>query len=144
MKIEPMTPDDFADRGTWQYEPEYAFYDEVDEPAVLNPERFFAARDDDGALVGFYYFEEQADTLVYGLGLRPELTGRGLGLDFFRAGLEFGRERYRPARIVLSVAAFNRRAVKVYERAGFRETGRHVRTFARFGEVEFVEMDELA
>jgi hypothetical protein len=30
----------------------------------------------------------------------------------------------------------------VYEQAGFRETGRHVRTFARWGDLEFVEMEE--
>jgi hypothetical protein len=29
----------------------------------------------------------------------------------------------------------------VYERAGFRRTGEHVRTFARWGEVPFVEME---
>ena len=58
-----------------------------------------------------------------GLGLRPDLTGRGLGLDFFRAGVEFARERFRPALIVLNVAAFNERAIAVYERAGFVRTG---------------------
>jgi RimJ/RimL family protein N-acetyltransferase len=42
----------------------------------------------------------------------------------------------------LYVAAFNERAITVYERAGFRETGRHARSFPKFGDVEFVEMDE--
>jgi RimJ/RimL family protein N-acetyltransferase len=42
---------------------------------------------------------------------------------------------------VLAVAAFNSRAVAVYERAGFEITGQHVRTFARFGAVEFLDME---
>jgi ribosomal-protein-alanine N-acetyltransferase len=136
-----MTPGDHAERAAWRYEPGYAFYDETDEP-VRNPERYFAARDDDGGLAGFYYFEPKGDVLEYGLGLRPDLTGHGLGSEFFRAGLEFGRARYEPARVVLSVAAFNERAIKVYECAGFLETGRHVRTFVRWGDVEFVDMAE--
>ena len=136
-----MTAADFAEWSAWRYEAPYEFYDSDQDP-VKNPERFFAARDADGALVGFYYFEHKDDVLEYGLGLRPDLTGQGLGLDFFRAGLEFGRERYRPSLVRLFVAAFNERAIKVYERANFRETGRHVRTFARWGDVEFVEMDE--
>ena len=141
MKIEPMTGEAFAEFAQWRYDPPYEFYDGEAEP-VKNPERYFAVRDEDGALVGFYYFEQKGDVLEYGLGLRPESTGRGLGPDFFRAGLEFGRERYRPSLVRLFVAAFNERAIKVYERAGFRETGRHVRTFARWGNVDFVEMDE--
>ena len=141
MNIEPMTAKDFADFAEWRYQPPYEFYD-TDAEEVKNPERYFAGRDEDGALLGFYYFEQKEAVLEYGLGLRPDLTGRGLGLEFFRAGLEFARERYRPALIRLFVAAFNERAIKVYERAGFRETGRHVRTFARWGDVEFVNMEE--
>jgi RimJ/RimL family protein N-acetyltransferase len=136
-----MTVEDFAERATWRYEPPYEFYDEGPEP-VKNPERYFAARAEDASLIGFFYFEPKAEVLEYGLGLRPDLTGRGLGLEFFRAGLEFGRERYRPTLVRLYVAAFNERAIKLYERAGFRETGRHVRTFPRWGDVEFVNMDE--
>ena len=136
-----MTQRDFDDLATWHYEPPYDFYDSDQDP-VQNPERFFAVRDDDGSLIGFLYFEPKDDVLEYGLGLRPDLTGKGLGLEFFRAGLEFGRERYKPSLIRLFVAAFNERAIKVYERAGFCETGRHVRTFARWGDVEFVNMDE--
>jgi ribosomal-protein-alanine N-acetyltransferase len=138
-RIEPMNAADFEDMASWRYEPPYEFYDSNVEP-VLNPERFFAVRDDSGALVGHYYFQMKGDALEYGIGLRPELTGRGLGLVIFRAGLDFGKERFAPASVTLAVAAFNARAISVYERGGFRETGRHVRTFERFGEVEFVDM----
>ncbi len=127
----------------WRYDPPYDFYN-GDEDPVLDPERFYEAIDEEGQLVGNFYFEEKGDALEIGLGLRPELTGRGLGLAFLRAGVEYGRERFRPARVILNVAAFNERAIKVYERAGFRETGRHVRSFDRWGDVEFIEMEEQA
>jgi RimJ/RimL family protein N-acetyltransferase len=139
--VEESTQELLREIEQWRYETPYDFYDGGAEP-VLNPERYFAARDADGALVGFYYFEQRGDVLEYGLGLRPDLTGRGHGPAFFRAGLEFGRERFRPSRIVLAVAAFNRRAITVYDSGGFEETGRHVRTFPRFGDVEFVDMEE--
>jgi RimJ/RimL family protein N-acetyltransferase len=142
LTIAPASPETFAELGAWRYDPPYDFYDGDQEP-VHNPERYFAAVGEDGTLVGFYYFEEKGDALEIGLGLRPDLTGRGLGDEFFRAGLQFGRERYAPAKTMLNVAAFNERAIKVYERAGFRETGRHVRNFTRWGPVEFVEMEEV-
>ncbi|HEY6835958.1 MAG TPA: GNAT family N-acetyltransferase [Gaiellaceae bacterium] len=125
--------------ATWRYPPPYDFYDGDLEP-VYNPERYFEALDEDGELVGFYYFEPKPPDLDYGLGLRPDLTGRGLGLDFFLAGLAFARERYRPQRVFLHVAEFNARAVRVYERAGFRVVSSHVRSFERFGEVPFLTM----
>jgi [ribosomal protein S18]-alanine N-acetyltransferase len=125
--------------ATWRYPAPYDFYNGDADP-VLNPERFFVARDAAGDVVGFYYFEPKPPELDFGLGLRPDLTGRGLGLQFFLAGLAFGRERYRPARVVLHVASFNERARRVYERAGFRVVSSHVRTFDRFGDVPFLTM----
>jgi RimJ/RimL family protein N-acetyltransferase len=139
MIVEPMNDADFADMAAWRYEPPYDFYDSDPVP-VLDPERFFAVRDDAGTFVGHYYFEQKGTVLEYGIGLRPELTGRGAGPAIFRAGLEFARARFAPTTITLAVAAFNRRAITVYERAGFRETGRHIRTFERFGDVEFIDM----
>ena len=90
---------------SWRYEPPYDFYDGDVDP-VLNPERFYEALDEEGLLVGNYYFEEKGDALEIGLGMRPDLTGRGLGLEFFRAGLDFAREQFRPESIILNVASF--------------------------------------
>lgn len=122
----------------WRYPPPYDVYDwdPQDDPDLLlvRPEEgFLAARDAAGALVGFACFGAggqvpggvaagaYADPLLdVGLGLRPDLTGRGLGLAFVRAVLAEGRRRYRPAGFRLTVAAFNARAIRVYERAGFR------------------------
>jgi [ribosomal protein S18]-alanine N-acetyltransferase len=143
LMIQPESAESFRERAAWRYEPPYDFYDGDVEP-VLNPERFYQATGEDGSLIGFYYFDEQGDALEIGLGLRPDLTGRGLGLDFLLAGIEFGRRRFGDSRVILNVAAFNERALKVYEQAGFRETGRHTRRFDRWGEVEFVEMEQAA
>jgi [ribosomal protein S18]-alanine N-acetyltransferase len=141
VKILPASEEVHRELRSWRYPPPYDFYDgDVDPP--LNPERFFGAFDEDGELVGFYYFEEKTPDLDYGLGLRPDLVGQGLGLEFFRAGLDFAHERYRPRRVYLHVAEFNERARKVYERAGFVEVSRHVRSFERFGDVVFVTMGE--
>jgi len=139
LTIEPCSDAGREFMEGWRYPPPYDFYDGDIEP-VLNPERFFEARDQSGELIGFYYFEENPPDLDYGLGLRPDLTGRGFGLAFFLAGLDFARERYRPRTVFLHVAAFNERARIVYERAGFEVVSSHVRTFERFGEVPFLTM----
>ena len=141
LSIQQAPPSELDEIAAWRYEPPYDFYDGDQEP-IVNPERFFVVRDDHGELVGFLYFESRGNVLEYGLGLRPDLTGRGLGLEFVHAGLEFARERFRPERVTLAVAAFNERARVVYERAGFVVTGRHTRSFEKWGDVEFLEMEE--
>ena len=141
LTISEMVEEGFIAMASWRYPPPFDFYDGDIDP-VLNPERYFAGRDEEGELVGFYYFEAKPPDLDYGLGLRPDLTGRGLGLEFFLAGLAFAHERYEPRRVVLHVAEFNERARRVYERAGFVVVSRHVRSFERFGEVPFLTMAE--
>ena len=139
FSIEPASEETHRVLTTWRYPPPYDFYDGDVDP-VLNRERYFEARDERDELVGFYYFEPKPPHLDYGLGLRPDLVGRGLGLDFFLAGLAFARRLYRPRRVFLHVAEFNERARRVYECAGFRVVSSHVRSFERFGEVPFLTM----
>ncbi len=114
--------------AAWRYDPPYDFYDATGDPddlaELLDPRRrggtYFSALDEGGALVGFFQFERKDCSVEVGLGLRPDLTGKGLGLGYMLAGLEFARRRFDPEGFRLSVAAFNERAIRVYERAGFR------------------------
>jgi [ribosomal protein S18]-alanine N-acetyltransferase len=133
----PMNDEEARAVVAWRYEAPYDFYDMAKDLEGLEellgpPERrrgYYAVRSD-GELVGYFCFGscgqlssfDYADDgyLDIGLGLRPDLTGRGLGLGFLLAGLEFGRRHFAPAGFRLAVATFNERAVRVYERAGFR------------------------
>jgi len=122
-----MDDADAREVSGWRYGPPYDFYDADADPQdlaeLLDPERrrdaYFSVRDFKGQLVGFFQFEREGATVDVGLGLRPDRTGKGLGLEFLLCGLRFARERFEPERFTLSVATFNERAISVYERAGF-------------------------
>jgi len=127
--IRAMTAEDAEAIAAWHYPGPYAFYDWAQDPddlaELLDPgewgRRYFAA-DAAGKLAGFFVFKPHDNRTEIGLGLRPDLTGQGLGARFLEAGLRFGgAERY-----TLAVAAFNQRAITVYERAGFAVIARYV------------------
>lgn len=81
--------------------------------------------------------------ITIGLGLRPDLTGKGGGAAFVSAGLAFARERFGATAFRLFVLMFNQRAITVYERAGFQRTA--VRAIEnRHGALEFLEMTRSA
>jgi ribosomal-protein-alanine N-acetyltransferase len=108
--------------------------------ASSNREKFYSALGPDGALLGFFSFIDEGDGgFAVGLGMRPDLTGRGLGQEFVADGLEFGRSSLGAKRFRLSVATFNERAIKVYERAGFR-AGETFMESSGDEEVEFLRM----
>lgn len=145
--LRPLTAADAHTIAAWRYAGVYAFYDLTADPAdlaeLLTPETwgssYFSVEGMKQELVGFFQFEQQGDVIDIGLGLRPDLTGKGHGLPFVIAGLAFAQRRFTPRQFRLAVAAFNRRAQRVYERAGFQA----VRTYwqaTNGGQHEFVEM----
>lgn len=120
----------------WRYEGEYAFYDLQEPFRAEHPDRpvgedSFVWLGPDGEVLGHVSYgpdgriptaegyEYPGDALDVGLGLRPDLCGRGLGAGFVARCLRFGRERYGAGKFRLSVAAFNKRAVKCYQKVGF-------------------------
>ena len=121
----------------------YYIQDREDLEEFLHPKswqgKYFAVLDEADELVGFFSFSKEDETVAIGLGLRPDYTGRGLGLGFVESGLEFAREKFAPSMFRLIVAMFNQRAIRVYERAGFR----HDKVFmheTNGGEYEYLQM----
>ncbi|EZP61529.1 GNAT family N-acetyltransferase [Exiguobacterium sp. RIT341] len=130
----------------WQYDGPFAFYDmpnDVDDLAeFLNPEErtehYFAVLNRD-ELIGYYVFEPNADVVDVGLGMRPDLTGRGNGVAFLEAGLAFIMDRFAPKQIELAVATFNERAIRLYTKSGFLPVERFQQA-TNGGSYEFLKM----
>jgi len=146
LLLSPLAEVDAEEILGWRYTGELAVYGfETPDPAaraeelrgLLDPANgYHAARTAAGELIGFCCFGADAQVpggdyrqpaLDVGLGLRPDLVGRGLGLAYVEAILDFARCELSPPSFRLTVAAFNRRAFRVYERAGFATIARFER-----------------
>ena len=129
-KFEIITQEQVEDIAfNWHYDAEYSFYDmesdKEDLVEFLDPKKrgdsiFVVTKDND--IIGFFSFNKVAiKTIDMGLGMRPDLVGNGNGLGFLKAGIDFAESMYSPKKITLSVATFNKRAIKVYRKIGFEE-----------------------
>jgi len=119
----------------WRYAPPYDIYNIEDSAAAtqyaLDPQNnFYTMRDDSGVLVGFCSFGQDGQVpggdysevaLDIGMGIRPDLTGQGFGRDFVAAVLGFSQREFNPDRFRVTIAAFNLRAQRVWEKNGFRK-----------------------
>jgi [ribosomal protein S18]-alanine N-acetyltransferase len=143
VRIEPLSDEHAAAIGEWRYEFPYEWYDTSSDPRRVElfaqPARSDGLRaviGDDGDLVGFFNFVREGDEVRIGLGMRPDLTGRGLAQPFIHAGLDYARAEWRPRRFRLWVARWNERALRAYRRAGFRAVAEHEGRRSRFVEME--------
>ena len=139
MRIVAMTPAYAADVVTWSYDEPYACYDMTgaDPEFLTDPANGFFALVDESSLIGFRSFgpdgqvpggSYDGEALDTGGGLRPELTGQGLGRLAIATGLAFGREHFSPSAFRVTVASFNVRARRVVESLGFRWTSQFAAT----------------
>ena len=138
----PMSEEDARAILQWRYEAPYSIYNpdpenlEADLKGFLDPRyAYHSIVTAQGELAGYCCFGLDAqvpggdytdDALDVGAGLRPDLTGQGLGAGFLTAILDFGGEKFAPAAFRATVAAFNRRALRAWEKLGFQP----VETFA--------------
>jgi len=148
MKLEFRVPtkSDVDDILTWKYDEIYSFYDnDIQKEKMEFIESFvdsddnFSIYNDNNKLVGncsFYYIEE---FFCVGLQMRPDLTGKGFGIEFAKSIIDFGREKYKLNYIDLTVAKFNNRAIKVYEKLGFKVIDEFVNTI-RGNDYDFLAM----
>ena len=119
----------------WRYEAPYDIYNlnaiDIENAVhdyVLPENAYYSVHNRNKKLVGYCCFgrearvpggDYRADALDVGLGLHPDLTGRGHGRKFVRAILEFARMTYHPGAFRMTVAAWNARAIRLYAHLGF-------------------------
>ncbi|MCT6890382.1 MAG: GNAT family N-acetyltransferase, partial [Lactobacillus sp.] len=88
----------------------------------MRKNNYFQVLDTNDNLVAFFCLDpdkKKREQVEVGLGLAPNLTGHGLGSEFITVIENFVKDNYDYKVIVLSVADFNLRAIKVYQRAGY-------------------------
>lgn len=134
-QIREMTQPFADDIANWKYSGAYALYsfrNDEGTMAELMSGQYFSCVSGEGKLTGYFCFGEAAripaqENDIYddgfldiGLGMRPELCGRGLGEDFMHTGMDFAAKNFHARRLRLCVAAFNKRAISLYEKVGFR------------------------
>jgi ribosomal-protein-alanine N-acetyltransferase len=134
MQIVPMTRAFAADIVTWRYPAPYDCYDmtNASQAFLTSQEGGFYALVEGAELIGFRSFGEDgqvpggnydSSALDTGGGLRPDLTGKGLGREAIGTGLAFGRREFAPPAFRVTVASFNERALRVVRSLGFVSRG---------------------
>lgn len=119
----------------WRYEPPYDIYNLENSTEsiryALDPRNnYYTMRNDDGDLIGFCSFgldgqvpggDYRLEALDIGMGVRPDLTGKGHGSQIAANVLNFARKTFQPTIFRVTIAAFNQRARRVWEKMGFQE-----------------------
>ncbi|WP_029678855.1 GNAT family N-acetyltransferase [Bifidobacterium sp. 7101] len=134
----------------WHYSDTYSFYDMENDPEdfeeIITPRlranKYYQILDDKDELVGYFCLERLSEEKVeVGLGLRPDLTGLGLGLSFVKEIEAFIQNNFNYKLIIPSVASFNKRAIKVYQKAGFKIDGSMLQK-SNDGVYEFINLSK--
>ena len=157
LTFQPLTPEHVAEILTWRYEPPYDLYnmgkgtaDPVELAEAIDyfsqPEYCFQVmlRQPGGELAAFCSFgpdgqvgggDYSTPAVDIGLGVHPAFTGQGWGGTFAGAAIEFARQNFDESRLRVTIAEFNRRAQKVWERHGFVPVQRFL---ANYGKRPFI------
>ncbi|MFF2889877.1 GNAT family N-acetyltransferase [Paenibacillus sp. NPDC057967] len=146
MTIQAMSEEHARSLCDWHYVPPWDSYNwpawenmkkdgiEFGDP-VLRASQYAVVMDEQQSLIGFVQFFPMGHVTRLGLGLHPERIGKGLGARFAHTLAREALRRWPEHEIDLEVASWNTRAIRAYERAGFRIEDTYLRP-APSGEVE--------
>jgi len=133
--------------NNWKYDGVYSFYDVSADAEDYNEfinkdmraDKYFSCYLND-ELVAWYSVEVlENGNLELGLGMKPNHNGKGFGFHFVNAIMVHAASIHRAHGFVLSVALFNQRAIRVYEKAGFVKTETFMQD-TNGGNYEFLKM----
>lgn len=140
--LRPMERRDIDERHTWppfedplfaNLNPKRLSKDERDRilerRLALRDWRWFTILEAGGAMIGelaIRDIDDQKRSSRLGIHLRSDYVGKGYGTDAVNAFLEYFFRVLKYQTLYLDVAEHNRRAIRVYEKCGFRVIGRHL------------------
>ena len=124
--LEPLTKETVNEISQWAYDAPYDAYsfkghhdDYLLDESIWGVEQFCLTCD--GIVLGQVACQYEGDDLWVGWSMAPELTGQGNGSTFVSHCVqEIRRVKGYTGRILLRVSARNQRAIKAYQKAGFR------------------------
>lgn len=145
----PMTDDAVRELSRWRYGGEYAVYDEssyeekrAKGSPLLDPDHRerYTCFYEDGVLMGYINLARMEGAVYFGIALAPAYCGRGYGPKVTALAVAMAREKWPSLPLRLIVREWNARAIRCYEKAGFRPAG-HVTRVTPTGPAEFLVME---
>ncbi|MBI9050666.1 MAG: GNAT family N-acetyltransferase [Anaerolineaceae bacterium] len=133
----------------WRYQAPYQMYNMQDSSSVkevveylIDPKnQIYRIDNDQQAMLAFCSFGNDAqvgggdyaeEALDVGLGMRPSLTGQGLGPELIAEVLSYAAAHFEFTKFRATIAAFNQRAQKAWLKNGFEYQQEFIRSFDGF------------
>ena len=150
LAVLPFTEQEAAAMCSWHYPAPYNVYDCPDWKTVhlqnwaminaeLRQKEFYAVYAQE-EFVGFFRLRQQEESILIGLGLRPDCCGQGMGKQLLALVLNTAQTRFPSISLQMEVRSFNQRAIRCYEQAGFRVVQKYRRKTAA-GMTKFLRME---
>ena len=143
----PTTEEEKYQITEWNYHGDYAMYNnppyaEQKKKGVgfANPANHFYSFYDGMALIGFINLCEEEAEVFFGIGVHPDMCGRGYGQQMTKVACDLSHHLFPGKPLYLEVRTWNTRAVRCYEKAGFQIVGEPVRQTTSVGEGVFYHM----
>ena len=136
----------------WKYPGEYSIYNNVPYNEQISTHRGFANTEnnhfsfyDDENLVGYINLRPKDNEILVGIGVKPELCGKGYGQKIVKIACELAKTDFPDKAPCMEVRTWNTRAIRCYEKAGFHIVGDPIIKITPIGKGQFFKMipDEL-
>ena len=135
LRIHAVTEQDAREFASWTYPEPYSLYNSSPDAFehFLDPSNGYLALEDRGLVVAYCCFGEEArvpggnyedDAVDIGVGMRPDLTGKGRGKELLETAITEASRRFPGLPLRVTIATFNERARHLAGSLGLDETER--------------------
>ncbi len=133
----------------WKYEGKYSVYNPpsyqslVERKATITDQAQsykYICYIKDNNLEAYSSITTRNETVYIGLGLNPQICGQKKGLEYLKDVIEEAQKRYPSCEIKAEIKAWNKRSIKVSEKAGFVITKQFRAGIMGEGTEDYVEL----